>query len=69
MPGCSGLVAVAAVEFRAATAGIAEWSLAIPNSASLNGAIAYQQAFVLEQGANVAGVIATNGGQMTVGIR
>jgi hypothetical protein len=69
MPGCSGLVAVAAVDFRTAAIGAAQWSLSIPNTAALNGAIAFQQAFVLEPGANATGVIATNGGAIVAGIR
>ena len=69
MPGCYGLVAVAAVDFALATAGVAEWSVTVPNSTTLNGVHLFQQAFVLESGANTAGVIVSNGGDIVVGIR
>jgi hypothetical protein len=69
MPSCNGLVSVLIVDFVAASSGSAEWSIAVPNTAALAGAHVFQQAFALEAGANAAGVVASNGADMMIGIR
>jgi hypothetical protein len=69
MPGCDLLVPIDVVEFRAATAGRAEWALAIPNTPSLAGATFRQQAFVLDAAANVLGLTASNAVLVTLGVR
>lgn len=68
MPGCLGLVAVAAVDF-APAALQAEWSTAIPNTPALQGVRLYQQAFALEAGANPAGIVGSNGLEVVIGVR
>jgi hypothetical protein len=69
MPGCDLLLPPDIVEFRAALAGAAEWTLTIPNTPALAGAPFYQQAFVLDAAANALGLIASNGIAVTPGIR
>jgi hypothetical protein len=71
MPGCYSLVdtSIIALDFVAANAGAAEWSIAVPNSTALNGAHVFQQAIALEAGANAAGAIVSNAGDIGVGIR
>jgi hypothetical protein len=69
MPGCSALVAPMATDFSVASAGAATWAAAIPNSMSLVGVHVAQQAFVLEPGANAAGVVVSNGADLLVGVR
>jgi hypothetical protein len=71
MPGCYGLVDynVIALDFVATAANAAEWSIAVPNSTALNGAHVFQQAIALEAGANAAGAIVSNAGDIGVGIR
>jgi hypothetical protein len=71
MPGCHSLVdtSIIALDFVATAANAAEWSIAVPNSTALNGAHIYQQAIALEAGANAAGAIVSNAGDIGVGIR
>ena len=69
MPGCDLLVPTDVVEFRAATAGRAEWQLAIPNALALAGVQFRQQAFVLDSAANALGLVASNGVTATLGVR
>jgi hypothetical protein len=69
MPGCSLLVPADVIEFRTASAGAAEWALAIPNSTSFVGAPIHQQAFPLDLPANALGIVASNGVVITPGIR
>jgi hypothetical protein len=69
MPGCDQLVAPAVTEFRPATAGAANWTLAIPNVTAFAGVHVWQQAFPLDTAANPAGLVASNGIDLTVGIR
>jgi hypothetical protein len=69
MPGCNGLVSVLIVDFVAASGGLAECSIAVPNTVALAGAHVFQQAFALEAGANAAGVVASNGADLMIGIR
>jgi hypothetical protein len=69
MPGCNLLLPLDVVEFRPAVAGVAEWSFAIPNSASFVGLPIYQQAFPLDAAANPLGLVASNGLAMTLGLR
>ncbi|MEO6594391.1 MAG: hypothetical protein ABIP94_06530, partial [Planctomycetota bacterium] len=69
MPGCDLLLPADVLEFRPTVAGTAEWSLAIPNSASLANVPIYQQAFPLDAAANALGLAASNGLVMTMGIR
>jgi hypothetical protein len=69
MPGCSLLVPADVVEFRAAQAGSAEWSLAIPNNPSFVGVPFRQQAFSFDLPSNPLGLVASNGLSLTPGIR
>ncbi|MBP8300501.1 MAG: hypothetical protein KA020_09070 [Planctomycetes bacterium] len=73
MPGCTSLVNAAggpvATDFRVASSGAANWMLGVPNTASFVGVRVYQQAFALEPGANAAGLVASNGAELTLGIR
>jgi len=69
MPGCSLLLPLDVVEFRAAVAGVAEWTLAIPNIPVLAGVPFYQQAFPFDAAANPRGLTASNGLVITPGIR
>lgn len=69
MPGCDLLVPVDVAEFRVATAGSAEWELAIPNTPSLAAAQFRQQAFVIDAPANALGLVASNGVTVTLGVR
>ncbi|HEX5051855.1 MAG TPA: hypothetical protein VFZ65_08795 [Planctomycetota bacterium] len=69
MPGCELLVPLDVAEFRAAVAGRAEWTTAIPNTTALAGTTFRQQAFVLDAGANALGLVASNGVVVTLGVR
>ena len=69
MPGCTALVAPLVTSFSVASTGAATWTAAIPNSMPLVGVRVSQQAFVLEPGANAAGVIVSNGADILVGMR
>ncbi len=69
MPGCEQLVQPAAVEFAAASGGAATWSLAIPGVPAFVGVQLFQQAVVLDPGANLGGMTTSNGLQMTIGMR
>lgn len=69
MPGCWQLVAPLLTDLRVATGGRATWSLAIPNLPAFVGLQLYQQALMLAPGANVAGVVASNGLDVRVGSR
>ncbi|MEO6593335.1 MAG: hypothetical protein ABIP94_01120, partial [Planctomycetota bacterium] len=69
MPGCDLLLPVDVAEFRVAVAGAAEWTLQIPNVASLAGMPFYQQAFPFDAAANGFGLVASNGIVVTPGIR
>lgn len=67
MPGCSLLTNALAVQFAAGGATTATWSLTLPNTASLQGTVFYNQGFPIDGGANVAGLTASNGGYSRVG--
>ena len=69
MPGCDLLLSLDVAEFELAVAGVAEWTLAIPNTLALAGVPFYQQAFVLDGPANTLGLTASNGIEVTPGIR
>lgn len=60
MPGCSSLVTIDSLALAPVGHGEAVSSLTIPNLPVLNGVHLYQQAAVLEPGANAAGVILSN---------
>jgi hypothetical protein len=69
MPGCDQLVLPATTEFGVATAGGAEWTLAIPNTAALANVHLFQQVFALDPAANALGLTASNGIEIITGIR
>ncbi|MBK8098177.1 MAG: hypothetical protein IPK26_13780 [Planctomycetes bacterium] len=69
MPLCTAWLVPMATDFVPASNGSARWSVAIPAATALVGVRVQQQAFVFEAGANVAGVIASNAAELTVGIR
>lgn len=69
MPGCVQLVAPAATELRFGTGGSVDWSLAIPNTPSLLNVRLFQQAFAPDAAANALGLTASNGIQISTGIR
>lgn len=69
MPGCDLLVSFAALELIPAANQRSEWLLTIPNSTALAGVRLFQQGFALEPGANAAGITASNGIELVVGIR
>ena len=69
MPGCDLLVPIDVVDFGAAVAGRAEWSLTIPNVPALAGAVFRQQAFVRDVPANPLGLTASNAITLTLGVR
>jgi hypothetical protein len=69
MPGCDLLVPIDFFDLRAAVAGSAEWSVAIPNVPALAGASFGQQAFVRDVPANPLGLTASNAITLTLGVR
>lgn len=69
MPGCDQLVSPVVSEFRVVAAGAADWTIVIPNTAPLAGVHLFQQAFALDPAANTAGLVASNGVELTTGIR
>jgi hypothetical protein len=69
MPGCNQLVIPATTQFGVATAGSAEWTIAIPNTTSLVNLPLFQQVFALDPPANALGLTASNGLESITGIR
>lgn len=69
MPGCDWFVSndVPGLLF-ANAAGVASWSLRVPNLPSLIGAIFYQQAFVVDA-VNAAGAVVSNAAALHTGVR
>lgn len=48
---------------------MSDCTITIPNSVALANVHLFQQAFVLDASANVAGLVASNGSAVTTGIR
>ena len=69
MVGCTLLVSIDWATFAPNVAGAAEWTLAVPVSASLVGASIQQQAFPLDAAANPFGLSASNALTATFGVR
>lgn len=69
MPGCDLVVAPTVVEFASANNQRAAWQLNIPNSVALAGVQVFQQGLALDASANAAGIVISNGIEITVGIR
>lgn len=69
MPGCDQLVIPATSEFRIANNGSADWTLSIPLTMALANVHLFQQVFALDATANAAGLSASNGSELTTGIR
>jgi hypothetical protein len=71
MPGCHLLLAPAATVGLgfASSGGVASWTTPIPNQLPLLGVQFLQQALVLAPGANPAGLLWSNGGRGTIGLR
>jgi hypothetical protein len=67
MPGCSALCDPLVTFNVTNTAGTASLTLPIPNSAALLMATFYNQAYVIDNGANPLGLTASNGGEGVIG--
>jgi hypothetical protein len=70
MPGCEWFVSNDVGTFLfAGPAGVAQWSLTIPNVPSSIGVVLYQQAFVLDPPVNALGAVVTNASELHTGVR
>lgn len=71
MPGCDLLVSDDYIEFLGTRSNptTAVWTLPVPIIPELLGATLFQQALVIQPGANATGVIMSNGGRGTIGDR
>ena len=67
MPGCTLLTNLLLLFPLTNSAGSASLSLAVPNDASLLGALFYNQALVLDAGVKAFGGVMTNGGEGMIG--
>ena len=67
MRGCSLLVSTEQSFAFSTAAGRVVWGFPVDLSAALYGADFYNQAFIVDPGANLLGVIGTNAGHGTIG--
>jgi hypothetical protein len=67
MPGCALLVDPALVFAVQNTGGSAQLQVSVPNDQALVGGLIFNQAMVLDSGANAFGAVMTNGGEGVIG--
>jgi hypothetical protein len=68
MAGCTQLVGLDATTFFIVAPPLHPFSIAIPGATSLLGTIVFAQAATVSAGFNQLGVIASNGGELRVGL-
>jgi len=66
-PGCSLLVSPLVNEVVIGTGGVGTWTWAVPGSSAVFGTKFYNQAYVLDPGANALGIVTTNAAEGMVG--
>jgi hypothetical protein len=69
MPGCTLFTSAELVATLSAPSGVATWTLPIPPEPAFVGSRLWQQAVVLDPGANVLGMSASNAGEAYIGVR
>ena len=68
MPGCALFCGADLTFPLTATGGLASWPITIPYDVALVGALAYQQALVLDPAVNLLGATTSNAGELKLGI-
>ena len=68
MAGCTLYTGAEVTVTLPASAGVATWNITIPPDVVLVGALVYQQAFVLDAGANPLGATTSNAGELKIGL-
>ena len=68
MPGCTIYCSADITVALTASSGLANWPITIPYDVGLIGALAYQQALVLDPAVNLMGVTTSNAGEMRLGL-
>ena len=69
MTGCTLHTGVDMVVALTANQGVASWAVPIPADPGLVGSTLFQQALIVDQGANALGVTTSNAGEVRIGAR